>query len=72
MPLGREQQGFSSVTSTNALDDPTAALNSTAAGTELSPTNGSFVVHVTNTATGLSTSTLIKVSLTGGADRYLA
>ena len=62
---GQGMQGFSSVTSTNAVTSPTAALNSTAAGLDYPPTNGSFVVHVTNTATGQSTSTLIKVSLTG-------
>ena len=53
------------MTATNAVADPTAALNSTAAGLQFPPTNGSFVVTVTNATTGLSTSTLVPVNLTG-------
>jgi flagellar hook-associated protein 1 len=62
---GQGTSGYSSVTATNAVTDPTQALNNPAAGLDFTPTNGSFVVHVTNTATGLSTSTLVQVNLTG-------
>ena len=62
---GQGMTGYSTVTATNAVDDPTQALNNPAAGLKFTPTNGSFVVHVTNTATGLSTSTLVQVNLTG-------
>jgi flagellar hook-associated protein 1 len=52
--------------------DSTAALNSTGAGLAFPPQNGSFVVHVTNAATGLSSSTLVQVNLTGsGSDTTL-
>jgi flagellar hook-associated protein 1 FlgK len=44
---------------------PSAALNSTAAGLNFPPTNGSFVVTVTNTGTGLQSSTLVPVTLNG-------
>ena len=62
---GQGTEGFSTVTATNSVTDPTAALNSAAAGLKFPPTNGSFVVHVTDKATGVSTSTLVNVSLTG-------
>jgi flagellar hook-associated protein 1 FlgK len=62
---GQGLDGFDSVTSTNAATDPTAALNDPAAGLEFTPQNGSFVVHVTDKATGLQTSTLVKVDLDG-------
>lgn len=62
---GQGTSGFTSVTSTNAVDDPTAALDSAAAGLQYTPTTGSFVVHVTDTASGQTTSTLVHVQLTG-------
>jgi flagellar hook-associated protein 1 len=62
---GQGTDGFTSVTSTNAVDDPTVALNSSAAGLNYTPTTGSFVVHVTDTASGQTTSTLVHVQLTG-------
>jgi flagellar hook-associated protein 1 FlgK len=62
---GQGTDGFTSVTSTNAVDDPTVALNSAAAGLTYAPNTGSFVVHVTNTASGQSTSTLVHVQLSG-------
>ena len=64
---GQGLQGFSSVTAANAVADPAAALSSTTAGLPFVPNNGSFVVHVTQKASGLSTSTLVQVNLTGGA-----
>jgi flagellar hook-associated protein 1 FlgK len=62
---GQGTAGFSSVTSTNAVTDPTQPLDSTAAGLAFTPTNGSFVVHVTDPTTGLQKSTLVQVNLTG-------
>jgi len=62
---GQGTQGFTTVTATNSVADPAVALNSPQSGLTNVPNNGSFVVHVTDTATGLSTSTLVKVSLTG-------
>lgn len=62
---GQGLDGYTSVTSTNAVADPTAALNSPTTGLTNPPTNGSFVVHVTDAATGQQTSTLVQVSLTG-------
>ncbi len=62
---GQGMEGFSSVTSTNAVLDPNAALNQPAAGLPFTPVNGSFVLHVKQKATGLITSTLVKVDLDG-------
>ncbi len=62
---GQGLNGFSSVTSTNQVTDPTAQLDTAASGLTNIPTNGSFVVHVTNKTTGLSTSTLVKVDADG-------
>ncbi len=62
---GQGTNGFTSVTSTSVVADPTQALNSAAAGLKFTPTNGSFVVHVKDTATGLEKSTLVQVNLTG-------
>jgi flagellar hook-associated protein 1 FlgK len=62
---GQGLQGFSSVASTNLVDDPTKALNDPESGLKFTPNNGSFVVHVTNKTTGLTTSTLVQVDLDG-------
>lgn len=62
---GQGLTGITNVTSTNAVADPTAALSSAAADLPFTPVNGSFVVHVLQSSTGLSTSTLIPVQLTG-------
>ena len=61
---GQGSAGITSVTGTNQVTDPTAALNSAAAGLTYPPTNGSFVVHVTGN-NGASVSTLVNVSLKG-------
>jgi flagellar hook-associated protein 1 FlgK len=45
--------------------DPTVPLDSATAGLPFTPVNGSFVVNVTNTTTGLTSSTLVPVNLTG-------
>jgi flagellar hook-associated protein 1 FlgK len=62
---GQGLTGYSSVTGTNQVLNQTAALNSTAAGLAFQPVNGSFVVTTTNSQTGLSSSTLVPVNLTG-------
>jgi flagellar hook-associated protein 1 FlgK len=62
---GQGLTGYSSVTGTNQVLNQTAALNSTAAGLPFQPVNGSFVVTTTNSQTGLSSSTLVPVNLTG-------
>jgi len=62
---GQGTQGFTTVTSTNIVADPTQALNSTAAGLKFTPTNGSFVVNVKDPTTGQEQSTLVSVNLTG-------
>ncbi|HEX4053677.1 MAG TPA: flagellar hook-associated protein FlgK [Tepidisphaeraceae bacterium] len=62
---GQGLNGYTTVTGTNQVQDPTAVLNSSAAGLPFQPVNGSFVVTTTNTQTGLSSSTLVPVNLTG-------
>jgi len=62
---GQGLTGYSTVTATNPVTSTTAALNSTAADLPFQPVNGSFVVTTTNSQTGLSSSTLVPVNLTG-------
>jgi len=62
---GQGLQGVGSVTGLNAVDDTTAVLNSEESGLDFAPANGSFVVHVKNKTTGLTSSTLIGVDLDG-------
>jgi flagellar hook-associated protein 1 FlgK len=62
---GQGLDGYSSVTSSFAVKDPTVALNDPASGLKFTPKNGSFVVHVKQKATGLETSTLVQVDLDG-------
>ena len=62
---GQGLDGITSATASNVVTDPTAALNSSAAGLPFAANNGSFVVHVNNTATGQETSTLVQVDLDG-------
>jgi flagellar hook-associated protein 1 FlgK len=62
---GQGMVGYTSITASNQVLDPTVPLNQTGAGLPYTPVNGSFVVHVTDKATGLSTSTLVKVDLDG-------
>jgi flagellar hook-associated protein 1 FlgK len=62
---GQGLEGFATTTGANAVDDATAALNSTNAGLEFKANNGSFVVHVKQKATGIVTSTLVQVDLDG-------
>jgi flagellar hook-associated protein 1 FlgK len=62
---GQGLSGFSTVSSSYGVDDTTAALNTTAAGLEFAPANGSFVVHVKDKVTGQTTSTLVQIDLDG-------
>jgi flagellar hook-associated protein 1 FlgK len=62
---GQGTVNLSRVTATNAVDDPAVALNDPDANLKFTPTTGSFVVHLKEKATGLTTSTLIKVDLDG-------
>lgn len=64
---GQGLEGFTNVTATNSAESTTQPLDSAAAGLKFTPTNGSFVVHVTDPATGATTSTLVQVNLTGSA-----
>jgi flagellar hook-associated protein 1 FlgK len=62
---GQGLAGFSSVTSSASVKDPTVALNDPASGLKFTPKNGSFVLHVKQKTSGLETSTLIQVDLDG-------
>lgn len=64
---GQGQGGFADLTGTTVVTDPTVALNDSGSGLAFTPSNGSFVVHVTNKETGLTSSTLIQVNLDGNA-----
>ena len=56
------------------MDDPTAALNDSAAGLAVAPSNGSFFIAVTDDATGTVVAYQIDVDLDGlgGNDTTLA
>lgn len=62
---GQGLTGQTSIIGTNTVADATASLASTKSGLDQPPSNGSFVVHVKNKATGLESSTLIKVDIEG-------
>jgi flagellar hook-associated protein 1 len=62
---GQGLDGFNSVAATNTVTDSTVALNDPKTGLPFKPTNGSFVVHVKDRASGLVTSTLVEVDLDG-------
>lgn len=69
---GQGMEGFAEVTGVFDVRDPNAALNSSAAGLGLKPKNGSFVITVTDKATGLSRDQVITVDLDGvGTDDSL-
>lgn len=71
---GQGLQGVASVVGTTTLVDSTVALTDEKSGLKPSqyPSTGSFVVHVKDKATGLSTSTLVQVDLDGqGTDTSL-
>lgn len=62
---GQGLEGFDSVSATNRVDDATVALNDVKTGLAHTASNGSFVVHVKDKATGLVTSTLVQIDLDG-------
>jgi flagellar hook-associated protein 1 FlgK len=62
---GQGLQGFTSTTATNSMPDPSLSLDDPLSGLPSAPTNGSFVMHVTDTTTGLTSSTLVQVNLGG-------
>jgi flagellar hook-associated protein 1 FlgK len=67
---GQGTDAYSSVTSANAVTDPTAALNQ--AGLAFSPQSGSFQLQVLNQTTGTTTTSTINVNLSGtGSDTTL-
>ena len=67
---GQGLDGFTTVTSESAVDDPNAALNAT--GLNFTPTSGSFQVQVYNKTTGLTQTSNIDVTLNGqGQDTTL-
>ena len=63
---GQGLDGATTITATNTVNNTAVALNNASTGLQYSPTNGSFVVHVTDASTGLETSTLVPVQLNGG------
>ena len=69
---GQGLAGFTDVTGTYAVGDPDAALNSTRAGLDLAPGNGSFLLSVADQTTGISKTFTITVDLDGiGTDESL-
>ena len=60
---GQGLQGYSSVTSTSAVDDVNAPLD--AAGLNFTPVNGQFDVQVYDPSTGLTQTSTIRVDLNG-------
>jgi len=62
---GQGTGGLTTTLGTNAVDDPALALNDPVTNLPFKPTSGSFVVHVKEKATGLVTSTLVKIDQDG-------
>jgi flagellar hook-associated protein 1 FlgK len=62
---GQGLEGVGSVAATQTVAQTNVPLTSDLADLPFKPQNGSFVVHVKDKATGLSTSTLVKVDLDG-------
>jgi flagellar hook-associated protein 1 FlgK len=60
---GQGLSGFTQLTSVEGVNDPTVALNQ--AGLTFTPTNGSFLIQLQNTRTGVTQTTRIRVDLTG-------
>ncbi len=69
---GQGLAGLASVVGATTVTDATVALNDKDSGLKQFPKSGSFVVHVKDKASGLSTSTLVQVDLDGtGTDTTL-
>jgi flagellar hook-associated protein 1 len=64
---GQGLSGYTGVTATNAVTSSTTPLSASSNNLSFTPTSGSFVITVTDASTGLSTSSLIPVNLTGAA-----
>lgn len=62
---GQPPTGFTTITGTTQVADPTQALNNTAAGLSFIPTHGSFEIHVTQTTTGQRNTSTINIDLDG-------
>jgi flagellar hook-associated protein 1 FlgK len=64
---GQGQSGFSSITGTNAVLDPTAALNAgvNTTGLNFPPKNGTFNLYLQDATTGQITTKQITVNLSG-------
>lgn len=71
---GQGLNGFNTVTGTYHVVDSTAVLNSANAGLPFAAGHGSFKVHITDTTTGIRTTTTVNVDLDGlgGNDTTLA
>ncbi|MGC4030396.1 MAG: flagellar hook-associated protein FlgK [Tepidisphaeraceae bacterium] len=64
---GQGLEGFTTAVGTTIVLDSTKPLNDPESGIKQPPGNGSFVIHVKDKATGLTTSEMIKVDLNGTA-----
>jgi flagellar hook-associated protein 1 FlgK len=60
---GQGLEGFNTTSATNLVEDTTVALNHEDSGLKFAATTGSFVVHVKNKVSGLTTSTLVQIDL---------
>jgi flagellar hook-associated protein 1 FlgK len=65
---GQGLTGFTTATGTYAVDDPTAALNSSDAGLDFAPRNGSFFIAVADDPTSTVLAYQIDVDLDGTDD----
>ena len=65
---GQGLVGFSNLTSSHTVADPTAVLNSSEAGLPFTPANGSFYIAVKDEATGAMESRQIQIDLDGVGD----
>ncbi len=69
---GQGLEGFTQVIGSTTLTDSTVALTDADSGLRQIPSSGSFVIHVKDKATGMTTSTMVKVDLDGtGTDDSL-
>ncbi len=69
---GQGLEGFASVVGSTTIADTTVALTDPKTDLKVMPKSGSFVVHVKDKASGLSTSTLVQIDLDGaGTDTSL-
>ncbi|MCX5662772.1 MAG: flagellar hook-associated protein FlgK [Planctomycetota bacterium] len=62
---GQGASGVSTVTGSETVDDPTSALNSTAAGLAFPPAHGSFKISVTQKSTGQRVESTVNINLDG-------